>query len=249
MCLFLFVVVVILLISEDGQLAWSWLPGQFTAAKGHLEIMITYGVIFVVALAFTRLERVRVSIANRDDGRAVGAVFASCLAGVLILYFLNGGSSGSFDEVDGVLSVVQYLVVVAFVEEFAFRGYIQGKLAQSPSGDRRLGGLPLAVIFSAAFFAILHVLVDFLSSPSSILGGLFVQLFAGVVYGFMYYETNSLIFPILSHGFFDLGGSLLSNGSEIYSTGHLQSLTLYGAEMIVPLIICSMVLRARAPKK
>lgn len=239
MWVFLFAVIGILLIFEDGQLAWFWFPGQFTAVKGHLEVIILYGVILVLTIAFARIERVRVTIAKRGDGRPVAAVFASALAGVLILDFLHTGSSGSSGLIDGALTVFQYLVVVAFVEEFAFRGYIQGKLGQYVSVDRTLAGLPIAVIFSAAFFAVMHALVDVLSSPSLVIGGLFVQFFAGLVYGWIYYRSGALIIPILSHGFFDLGGSLLANGSEIYTTAPILSLTLYGAEFIVPILICS----------
>lgn len=140
--IFLYLIVVILLLTQDGQIAWRWLPITYSATKGHIEIIITYLVILALALIFCRLEGVRVRLARRADAKPALAVLASTLGGVVILALLNPAVISGSDYLDGALTVVQLVVVVGCVEEFAFRGYIQGKLLLISPPSATGSGIP-----------------------------------------------------------------------------------------------------------
>jgi membrane protease YdiL (CAAX protease family) len=60
------------------------------------------------------------------------------------------------------------------VEEFAFRGCIQGKLKPLLGAIVRERQVAVLIVSSALLFALAHGLIDALSSPSSALTGLAV---------------------------------------------------------------------------
>ncbi len=84
----------------------------------------------------------------------------------------------------------------------------------------------------------MHAIVDFLSSPATAVDGLVIQFMGGLFFGLIYYMSGSLLLSILSHGFYDLGGSILSGRQEIYSAPPLETFVLYLAEFLIPTIIC-----------
>ncbi len=86
------------------------------------------------------------------------------------------------------------LVVVALPEELFFRGYLLGRLELAFPPRRRLlgGGVGLALVLSAALFALGHVLVD--GNPRRL-----AVFFPGLLFGWLRSSTGSILAGTLVH--------------------------------------------------
>jgi hypothetical protein len=85
-----------------------------------------------------------------------------------------------------VLPAISLIIGTGFMEEVVFRGLIQ------QSGEKPLGRVT-SVVYSAAIFAALHI------GWQSIIDLVFVFL-AGLLWGWVFYKTRSVIWISLSHG-------------------------------------------------
>ena len=83
------------------------------------------------------------------------------------------------------LSIASQLVVVALPEEFFFRGFIQGRL-------REVCSAPVAVVATAAVFALGHLLVTF--EPAAL-----AVFFPGLLFGLLRLGTGSILAGTLFH--------------------------------------------------
>jgi membrane protease YdiL (CAAX protease family) len=87
---------------------------------------------------------------------------------------------------------------VAAAEELFFRGYLQGillRIVESLSlRQRQAMAQGLTVVLSAAIFALAHWYV--LAAPAALL-----TFFPGLLFGWLFLRTRSLLAPILFHGF------------------------------------------------
>jgi membrane protease YdiL (CAAX protease family) len=83
------------------------------------------------------------------------------------------------------LAVVSQLVVVALPEEFFFRGFIQGRLAQAYTRST-------ALLATAAIFALGHYLVTF--EPAAL-----AVFFPGILFGLLRAATGSILAGTLFH--------------------------------------------------
>jgi membrane protease YdiL (CAAX protease family) len=148
------------------------------------------------------------------------------LAGLLlavppVLFFRPPGARHEgvrFAEVEGIGGVaflrrllVTTPVLVAFAEELAFRGFLQGRL------QRALPGRPVPAIFvSSLAFALWHVVVNVRTLretnvisagmaplPVALAAGLLAVFAGGVVFGALYGRAGSLVGPVASHWLVD----------------------------------------------
>jgi len=88
------------------------------------------------------------------------------------------------------------VVVVAPVEEYVFRGVIQGRLSQ------RFG--PVASIVGASLlFGSLH-LANYSGNPVSIVAGALMIAAIGTVFGTLYERTGNLAVPVLAHAIYNV---------------------------------------------
>lgn len=83
------------------------------------------------------------------------------------------------------LAVASQLIVVALPEEFFFRGFIQGRL-------REVVRAPWAIAFTAAVFALGHLLVTF--EPAAL-----AVFFPGLLFGLLRAQTGSVLAGTLFH--------------------------------------------------
>ena len=85
-------------------------------------------------------------------------------------------------------------VVVALPEEFFFRGYLQGRLAEIWPARRTLLGAPvgLALVVASALFALCHLAVQW--QPTTL-----AVFFPGLVFGWMRARTGSVLAGSLFH--------------------------------------------------
>lgn len=88
------------------------------------------------------------------------------------------------------------LVLIAPVEEFLFRGIVQGRLRESfgPVG---------AIVGASLLFGSMHLL-NYIGSPAQIVAGALLITCVGVVFGALYELTDNLVVPILVHGFYNV---------------------------------------------
>jgi uncharacterized protein len=89
---------------------------------------------------------------------------------------------------------VQWLVV-GLPEELFFRGFLLHKLEQRFPPTRRLlgGGVGLALVLSAAAFAVIHLPKD--ADPRAL-----ATFFPGLVFGWMRSATGSILASTITHG-------------------------------------------------
>ncbi|AYC30458.1 CPBP family intramembrane glutamic endopeptidase [Paenisporosarcina cavernae] len=151
------------------------------------------------------------------------------LLGILVIG--NGGiRETSFSEV--LLVFVTQLLIVAFIEEIVFRGFMIHILLSK--------GFKLAVLVSSIFFALTHSLQ--LLGGQSLEETIFQIAYAfliGMVLALLVIQTKSILFAIIFHG--------LNNFLLIISENNGPS--IYNYAIIVGLIVYATVLWRKAERK
>ncbi|MFW5939951.1 MAG: CPBP family intramembrane glutamic endopeptidase [Halolamina sp.] len=92
--------------------------------------------------------------------------------------------------------ILAMLVAVGPAEEYLFRGVIQGYLRASFSAQGAIG-------LSAVLFAVVH-LPNLVAAPESGVVSIPVWLVIGVVLGWLYEHTASLLVPVAVHGIYNV---------------------------------------------
>jgi membrane protease YdiL (CAAX protease family) len=119
-----------------------------------------------------------------------------------IAFFTIGGILPLLDSGFKSLSLMIILYSLyqpAFIEEFFFRGIIQGKLERA-LGQKR------AWIFSGILFGLTHFFINYYVSDLDLLPGLLMlvgQITFGWVYGIIYMKTRSLLPSMICHYLID----------------------------------------------
>lgn len=136
------------------------------------------------------------------------------IAIMVILFFLHGDFT-----IRGYYKFFFFLVVVAFGEEFIFRGYVYNKLQRHNKF--------LAIVASGLFWGILHAVL-----PGLLAGGTIVQIgismlseigggiFAGYYFIYLMEKSKSLFIPVFIHAILNytvgIIGILVAIGAGIY---------------------------------
>ena len=119
-----------------------------------------------------------------------------------IAFFVIGGVLPLLDAGFKPLSLMIILYSLyqpAFIEEFFFRGIIQGKLERA-LGQKR------AWIYSGILFGLTHFFINYYVSDLDLLPGLLMlvgQITFGWVYGIIYMKTRSLLPSMICHYLID----------------------------------------------
>jgi membrane protease YdiL (CAAX protease family) len=87
------------------------------------------------------------------------------------------------------------IVVVAPVEEFVFRGVVQGRLRD------RFGRVP-AIVGASLLFGSLH-LANYSGNPVAIVAGALMIAVVGSVFGTLYELTGNLAVPVVVHAIYN----------------------------------------------
>jgi membrane protease YdiL (CAAX protease family) len=165
----------------------------FTAQPLRLNLLIAFGAIAVVLPLFAGgfLVAVRMACAHVPS-----LVPGSCFRALHPVWRLPP---------DFVVQAAAQLVVVALPEELFFRGYVQGRLEDAwPPGWTIFGArLGWAWILAAALFALGHFLVSF--EPQML-----TRFFPGLVFGWMFARTRSILAGTIFHAACNLIMALLS---------------------------------------
>ena len=166
------------------------------------------------------------ALTSRPIGRGVALALAAALlifplfyGGFLVYYrtvcdwnlfpgmcrrFAGAGDGALRWPPDFAEMALSQVVAVALPEEFFFRGYLQGRLAEAWPPSRRFLGAPVgrALLVSSALFAIGHVLVD--GNPIRL-----AVFFPGLVFGWMRERTGSILAGTLFHALCNLYSEVL----------------------------------------
>lgn len=187
--------------------------------------------VIIPAFVLARLENRSFDDYGLPRSKAFGMPFwAGCLWGVLAITVLLGGIRGlhgfSFGQLalHGVRIIKfgffwgLYFLLVAFFEEFSFRGYMQFTLTAG------IGFWPAAVVLSAAFGAIHRF------NPGESWVGVLSAGLIGFFFCLTLRRTGSLWFAVGFHQAFDWGETFLYSvpDSGTVEPGHLLSSSFHG---------------------
>jgi membrane protease YdiL (CAAX protease family) len=120
---------------------------------------------------------------------------------IIIVALLVFGIAGALPLLDSGFTPIPILLLLfslwqpAFIEEFFFRGVIQGNLERAIGQNR-------AWIFGGILFGLAHVTVNYFAADLDLVSGIFQfidQTVAGWIFGILYTKTRSLYPGILVH--------------------------------------------------
>ena len=120
---------------------------------------------------------------------------------IIIVALLVFGIAGALPLLDSGFTPIPILLLLfslwqpAFIEEFFFRGIIQGNLERAIGQNK-------AWIFGGILFGLAHVTVNYLAAGLDLVPGIFQfidQTVAGWIFGILYMKTRSLYPGILVH--------------------------------------------------
>lgn len=162
---------------------------------------------FAVGYLYVRRYSLSIPIdrpARRDLGYAIGGaivalVFATGASSVLTWLGLTPGAVleeiVTQNPIVALWMALLSIVVVAPVEEYLFRGVIQGRL-------RRTFSAPSAIVLASVLFGSLHF-GNYVGSVSTVVGWSLLIAGVGVIFGSLYERTNTLIVPIIAHALYN----------------------------------------------
>ncbi|MHC4537499.1 MAG: lysostaphin resistance A-like protein [Planctomycetota bacterium] len=131
--------------------------------------------------------------------RTCVVVFSALFAGLCLLKFFGLGLPlrPVPPTEQGWISWLFYqFMYVAVAEEVFFRGYVQGNILKMINPDKNVQyrfGKWLSIVLSAACFAVAHIIVQGRIA-------LLLTFLPGLVLGWLFIRTKSLLAPILFHG-------------------------------------------------
>lgn len=161
-----------------------------TAISREYALLFSAGVMLWVPFLLDRSTTNVLRFELRGLLRGTGISLAVLLSYLVCLYLLSSylGKTVRFTEPTA-LFVVTHLVVIAFPEEFFFRGYIQ----------RTLGGGWSAIVAASALFALAHLLVICVFAGGGVCGQNALTFFPSLVMGYLYMRTGTIWSSVFFH--------------------------------------------------
>jgi membrane protease YdiL (CAAX protease family) len=162
----------------------------------------------VVAYLYARRYDLRVPIAlptRSDLGYTVGGVIAALVVATAVTSALDQigllpesvfEDLAVADPMVLIALAVLSVVVIAPVEEYLFRGVIQGRL-------RRSFGAIGAIFGASLLFGALHV-PNYGGTALAIVSGALLIATVGVVFGILYERTANLVVPVTAHAVYNV---------------------------------------------
>ncbi len=209
--LFVISLTILLLLLNRDAVVLTWIWSSLGPYVGFIQQMMGYVVIACFGGFAMRAEGIELKDLGLTKNNLVLAlpVLAAFVAGNLALVFLGGGWSQTFKPLVPGLplwAVLASIAIVAFSEEFVFRGFVQ-------IGTRRRFGVTYGILVSAAVFSLVHIPTDLGNiSPSFSATQIAIVLVAAAVgrfafgalaFSYMYQFTGNLFITIFTHAFYD----------------------------------------------
>lgn len=153
-----------------------------------------------------------------------GTMLVALAAGWATVSGVTQGS-GALPFLPAMLLVLGYIGVMAFWEEFIFRGTMLKNLAEGADGYiPQWAGVGLAVLLSTAIFAFMH------SGKVSSISAYGYYVAAGLVLGSIYVLSGDLALPIGFHVFYNFTMSAVFGLGVSQRTPELIALTVSGGD-------------------
>lgn len=179
----------------------QWLIDVYSITKNNIMIALLYDIAMILlpVLLLIFMLRYKKKSIYLSGTTKLGKWFA---LGLLIIYIGIFIAQGNF-SLSGIYPCFFYLIVVAFGEEFIFRGYVFTELNK---------GVPtyIAIIISGMIFGAMHAFMPAIINNYSImelfnaiLSDLGNKIVISAFFVWLYKKSNSLIIPILVHALID----------------------------------------------
>lgn len=179
----------------------GWLVNAYNVTSSNVtlallsDFFVSLLVVMIIILILVIEKKTFYLSGTNKNGKRCSLLLFMVYIGIFII-------QGDY-SISGIYPCFFYLVVVAFSEEFIFRGYIFTELEKE---------IPtyLAVIISGVMWGAMHAflpaiikdysIIQFLNAILSEIGG---GIIAGAMFTWLYKKSNSLILPIIVHALLD----------------------------------------------
>lgn len=144
---------------------------------------------------------------------------------------------GTNVNVNNLISLVIYVVLIGFFEEIFFRGIIENELLEKYSGNKK--EILISIIISGVVFGVVH-LTNLLAGQDLLTTMMqFVQTTAiGILFGTVYYKTRNVWAMIFLHSFYDFS-VLLSEVNLATDCGYVSNvpISITATSMVASIIL------------
>lgn len=195
------------------MIAYYCMGRVYSANHLYLGIVCNIGLaalcVIIVLLRKQKIKSLGITFRKAKQAVVLGSVLGICI--VLFNNVIPAMMSGlHFTQISKLpYNVFYYLVIIAFAEEIAFRGFIQTRVYGLIKKDS------VAVIIVGIMFSLMHIPFQMALTDSNILefiGGnavwLILLFFWHILFNFLHRKYNNIFTNTIFHGFMDLGNSL-----------------------------------------
>lgn len=165
-----------------------------------------YSVMFLLTQIAVKTDNIAIEVfTRRNILRSLPALFLLLLT-VLLISLLEKPAQ-DIDPKIFLIKLYEYFLLVAFSEEYMFRGYLHNALGRDLGLKGKLYDLLVLCGISSHAFAASHIPTDLLEGNNAVY--FIVTMYAsrfvsGFFFSLQYTVSDNLLIPILSHGFADL---------------------------------------------
>lgn len=184
-------------------IAYILLSISFSNEK-HIWFLLTISYLILILISLAKIKELKnntvINIKNIFKQLAIGIIFGIilyliCMFGQKLICILDIPLLNSLENLYEIVKpqykwhyIVLFLIIIPG-EELYWRGYIQKKLYKDMSFQK-------SIIYSTSLYSFAHIF-----SGSILL--ILTALFAGILWGYLYYKTNNILIPIVSHYVFN----------------------------------------------
>jgi len=203
-------------------------------------------VIAVIGIFFMRklqvLDEGDFKFKNVGKGLVLGWLVYILMAIVVLTSFSNRSEYFIKPEPLFLLTVVLFPFSTGLLEEVIFRGLLLKILLRKTGNTKK--GIISAFIISATFFAAVHSVHLFWTTPIEVTADLIFAMAGGMLLGAVYLRTKTLVAPILLHGLLNLSGIIFTafTSPDYTPAGATFDDVIIMLIVAVPLIITAFVL-------
>ena len=172
-----------------------------------LLIVLGQFVFFLVAYVYVKKRDIGIPLSMPDRNllglAALGAAsaFALAMLGMIVMELTGAVPGSAYEDTAADASfLIGFAVISTFivapVEEFLFRGVIQGRLRKSM-------GAPASIAIASLLFGSVHSL-NYTGPLEGVLAGMLLIVAVGAILGLIYEKTGNLWAPVLGHAAYNL---------------------------------------------
>jgi membrane protease YdiL (CAAX protease family) len=185
----------------------------YVEKKIYLGIICNIG-IAILCIIIIRLRNQKISTLGLTFKKVKQSITLGMILGTLIVFANNvipSITSGcSLNQLTQIFyNAFYYFIIIAFVEEIAFRGFIQTRIYGLIKNDI------LAIITVSLMFSLMHIPFQMAMADTAILSfisgnvtWLILLFFWHIIFNFLHKKYNCIFTNTIFHGFMDWGNSL-----------------------------------------